>query len=285
MGGGELPNSDEWKRSGVPSEHGPVTAGSSLRGLSAIVTGGGMGIGRAICVELARCGASVATCDVSEEGLSTTAAAVGDQVDGSFMGELVDVSDPDAIAAFVGQASKALGPIGLLVNNAGGVSGQTRQPIDEVTLLQWDRIFRINTYATFQFIRLTVPGMRQRSHGSIVNIASGAGRSHSLTGVQAYASAKAAIIGLTRQVAYELGPVGIRVNCVCPGFVRSNPTTERQWEAMGRTGQEALLEGTPLRRLGAAEDIAHAVRFLLSDDASYITGQTLSVDGGRQMFG
>ncbi|MGA7087535.1 MAG: SDR family NAD(P)-dependent oxidoreductase [Candidatus Dormiibacterota bacterium] len=280
-----MTRSQDWMRSGVRSDEELAKPFGDLSGRTAIVTGGGMGIGRAICVELARCGAAVATCDIAEEGLATTQSVLDRIAQGSFRGQVVDVSDPLAVGEFIADIQGAFGPVTLLVNNAGGVSGQVRRPIEEVSESDWDHIFRINSHAAFRFIRLVVPSMKEQGLGSIVNIASGAGRSYSLTGVQAYAAAKAAIIGLTRQAAHDLGPVGIRVNCVSPGFVRSNPTTERQWEAMGPSGQQALLEGIPLRRLGVAEDIAHAVRFLLSDDASYITGQTLSVDGGRQMFG
>jgi len=127
--------------------------------------------------------------------------------------------------------------------------------------------------------------MKTRRRGSIVNISSGAGRSHSLTGIQAYASAKAGLIGLTRQTARELGPYGIRVNCVAPGFIRSNPASERQWEAMGEEGQRRLVEGIALRRLGQPEEIARAVLFFASDDASFVTGQTISADGGHWILG
>jgi 3-oxoacyl-[acyl-carrier protein] reductase len=123
--------------------------------------------------------------------------------------------------------------------------------------------------------------MKRQGRGRIINISSGAGRGISLTGIQAYASAKAGQIGLTRQLAHELGPFGITVNGVAPGFVRSNPTTERQWDAMGAAGQAALLEGIALRRLGTPEDIAHAVMFLASDFAGWITGEVLGVDGGK----
>jgi 3-oxoacyl-[acyl-carrier protein] reductase len=123
--------------------------------------------------------------------------------------------------------------------------------------------------------------MKKNAHGRMVFISSGAGLGVSLTGIQAYASAKAGEIGLTRQLGHELGPFGITVNSVAPGFVRSNPTTERQWESYGREGQAALLSRVAMRRLGTPDDIASAVLFLLSDQASWITGQTLPVDGGK----
>jgi 3-oxoacyl-[acyl-carrier protein] reductase len=125
------------------------------------------------------------------------------------------------------------------------------------------------------------PGMKAARAGRIVNISSGAGLGVSLTGIQAYASAKAAQIGLTRQLAHELGPWGITVNNIAPGFVRSNPATERQWEAYGEARQRELVESIALKRLGTPEDIAYGVLFFASDNASWITGQVLSIDGGK----
>jgi 3-oxoacyl-[acyl-carrier protein] reductase len=125
------------------------------------------------------------------------------------------------------------------------------------------------------------PGMKRAGGGRIVNISSGAGLGVSLTGIQAYAAAKAAQIALTRQLAHELGPFQITVNNVAPGFVRSNPSTERQWQSYGDPGQAALLARIALRRLGTPADIANAVLFLASDYAGWITGEVLSVAGGR----
>ena len=114
-----------------------------------------------------------------------------------------------------------------------------------------------------------------------MNISSGAGLGVSLTGIQAYASAKAGLIGLTRQLAHELGAWGVTVNCIAPGFVRSNPTTERQWRSYGEEGQKQLIESIALKRLGSVDDIANGVLFFASEQAGWVTGQTLSVDGGR----
>ena len=123
--------------------------------------------------------------------------------------------------------------------------------------------------------------MKKRRYGRIVNISSGAGLGISLTGIQAYAAAKAGQIGLTRQLAHELGPSNITVNNVAPGFVRSNPTTERQWEAMGKDGQERLIQSIALMRLGSPQDIVAMVMFFASDFAGWISGQVISVDGGK----
>ncbi|HZS33476.1 MAG TPA: SDR family NAD(P)-dependent oxidoreductase [Methylomirabilota bacterium] len=256
-----------------------------LLGEVAIVTGAAHGIGRAIAVALGREGASVWACDVLERELTETRRAVGERAEGPCRTAVVDVSDPARVAAFVQEVAAADRRVDVLVNCAGGVAGQTMRPVEEVSDADWRVIFAINVDGAFHFTRAVVPHMKARGRGAIVNISSGAGRSYSLTGIQAYASAKAALIGLTRQTARELGPFGIRVNCVAPGFVRSNPATERQWQAMGEAGQQRLIESIALRRLGEPDDIARAVVFFASDDARYVTGQTISVDGGQWMLG
>ena len=195
-----------------------------------------------------------------------------------------DVTDSDAVGRMVAEMLSQEGQIDILVNNAGGVSGQIGRPIEEVADDDWEAVLRINLHGAFFFIRAVAPAMKARRYGRIVNISSGAGRSVSLTGIQAYASAKAGQIGFTRQMAHELGPFGITVNCIAPGFVRSNPTTEKQWESYGEEGQRRLIEGIALRRLGRPEDIANGVRFFVSSRASWVTGQVLSIDGGRSLF-
>jgi 3-oxoacyl-[acyl-carrier protein] reductase len=255
-----------------------------LDGQVAIVTGAAHGIGRAICVVLAREGASVWACDVREAELAATQKAVESE-GGTCRTAPVDVADPRRVASFVEMVTHTSGRVDILVNTAGGVGGQTMRPIESVSDEDWHRIFAINLDGAFHFTRAVAPAMKARGRGSIVNISSGAGRSHSLTGIQAYASAKAGLIGLTRQTARELGPHGIRVNSVAPGFVRSNPASEAQWQAMGGEGQKRLLDGIALRRLGQPEDIARAVLFFASDDAAWVSGQTISVDGGHWMLG
>lgn len=256
-----------------------------LLGEVAIVTGAAHGIGRAICVELAREGASVWACDVLERELGETRRAVGERAEGPCRTAVVDVTDRGRVDAFVAEVAASEARIDVLVNCAGGVAGQTMRPVETVTDEAWRAIFAVNLDGAFHMTRAVVPSMKARRRGSIVNISSGAGRSYSLTGIQAYASAKAGLIGFSRQTARELGEFGIRVNCVAPGFVRSNPASERQWQAMGEEGQRRLLEGIALRRLGEPEDIARAVVFFACDDARYVTGQTISVDGGHWMLG
>jgi 3-oxoacyl-[acyl-carrier protein] reductase len=167
------------------------------------------------------------------------------------------------------------------VHSAGGVRGQVGRPVEDIPEPDWHAILAVNLTGAFLMAQAVIPAMKAAGRGRIVTISSGAGIGVSLTGIQAYAAATAGEIGLTRQLAHELGPFGITVNSVAPGFVRSNPTTERQWDAYGPDGQQRLLQAIALRRLGTVADITHAVLFLASDFAGWITGQTLSVDGGK----
>ena len=217
--------------------------------------------------------------DILADGVAEAEAALG-----AGRARVLDVTEGDAWSAWVREVTQAAGRIDGLVNCAGGVAGQVHQDVENVSDSDWQRIIAINLTGAFNGIRAVAPVLKAQGRGAIVNISSGAGRSASLTGIQAYTSAKAGQIGLTRQMAQELGPHGVRVNCVAPGFVRSNPTTERQWEAMGEAGQKALVGRVPLRRLGQASEIADMAVVFLSDLSRYVTGQVISVDGGLQLF-
>lgn len=229
-----------------------------LVGRTALVTGTAQGIGAAIAEALDRCGATVHEVDR----------------------DTVDVADSEQVAVLASQ----IGRVDILVNNAGGVVGQVGRPLEEVSDEDWRAVVDANLTSTFVCTRAFIPGMKTAGYGRIVNISSGAGRSVSLTGIQAYASAKAGQIGFTRQMAHELGPVGITVNCIAPGFVLSNPTSIRQWEGYGEDGQRALLEQIATRRLGEPEDIANGVLFFVAEEASWVTGQVISIDGGHSIF-
>jgi 3-oxoacyl-[acyl-carrier protein] reductase len=231
---------------------------AELDGMVAVVTGTAQGIGQAIAKSVGDAGAEVHEVDK----------------------DTVDLSDSAATADFFA----GIGAVDILVNVAGGVCGQTHTPIDEVTDEAWNAVLDANLRTTFNCTRAVSKTMKERGYGRIVNIASGAGRSVSLTGIQAYTSAKAGQIGFTRQAAFELGQFGITVNCIAPGFVLSNPTTQKQWESYGEEGQQALLARIATRRTGTPEDIARGVRFFIAPTAGWVSGQILSIDGGHSLF-
>ena len=245
-----------------------------------IVTGAAHGFGRAIAIAFAERGASVWACDVLGDELQQTKAHCHAR-GGVCEERVVDVTDKHAVDTFIAEASRANGRVDVLVNNAGGVLGQAGRPLEEILPNEWQNIFDVNVTGAFYCAQAVAPGMKAARSGRIVNISSGAGLGISLTGIQAYAAAKAAQIGLTRQLAHELGPWGITVNNIAPGFVRSNPATERQWQSYGANGQRELVERIALKRLGTPEDIAYGVLFFASEYAGWITGQVLSIDGGK----
>jgi 3-oxoacyl-[acyl-carrier protein] reductase len=242
-------------------------------GRTIAVSGAGLGFGLAIASAFAERGGRVFGCDIRTDG-----PAPDSRVDL----EAVDLRDHHAAAAWIRRIEdRTGGAVDVLVNNAGGVAGQQHRPIEDVTDQDWDEVVAINLGAAFVLSRAAASGMKRARHGSVVNITSGAGLRASLTGIQAYCAAKHALVGLTRQLAHELGPFGIRVNAVAPGFVVTNEATARQWAGYGPDGQRALLDGIAMRRLGTPGEIAKAVIFFASDLASFVNGEILSVDGGR----
>ena len=251
-----------------------------LEGKTAIVTGAAHGFGRAIALAFARRGASVWACDLLADELEETRQLCAD-AGGQCQVSTVDVRNRDQLFAFVDKILAADGAVQILVNNAGGVLGQVGRPLEAISESDWDSIFQVNTRGAFYFAQAVAPSMKSQRYGRIINISSGAGLGVSLTGIQAYASAKAAQIGLTRQLAHELGEWNITVNNIAPGFVLSNPNSIKQFESYGEDGQRALVNRFALKRLGSAEDIANGVLFFASDYANWITGQVLPIDGGK----
>jgi 3-oxoacyl-[acyl-carrier protein] reductase len=225
-----------------------------LAGKTAVVTGTAHGIGAAIAEALRDAGAHVHGVDK----------------------DTADLTSPEAVRTFFA----GIGGADILVNNAGGVCGQVGRPLEEVTDRDWHDVVGANLTSAFLCTRAVLPAMKERRWGRIVTISSAAGLGVSKTGIQAYASAKAAQIGFTRQMAHELGPFGITVNCIAPGFILSNPTSAAQFDGYGPDGQRDLINGIAMRRLGEAADIANGVLFFAAEQSSWVTGQTIAIDGG-----
>ena len=242
----------------------------SLKGKRSLVTGAAQGIGRGIVAALLEAGSEVDAVDIDADLLSSLS-KIGAKC------SVIDVTKSDQLLQYAHERPG----FDIAVHVAGGVCGQVGKPIEKIHPDEWNDITAVNQTGAFYLAQAVVPYMKSCGSGRIITISSRAGLDVSLTGIQAYASAKAGQIGLVRQLGHELGQFGITVNCVAPGFVRSNPTTEKQWLALGTKGQKELVNGIAMKRLGTVEDIANAVVFFASDKASWITGQVISVDGGR----
>ena len=238
----------------------------------ALVTGSSRGIGRAVAAELAREGWAVCVNYIQHQQAAEDAVRAIRDAGGRAVAVQADVADGAAVAEMVRRAERELGGhVSLLVNNA-GVAGQAQ--FQDITDEMWDRYLAVNLGGARNTIRAVLPRMISEKAGCIVNISSIWGLRGASCEV-AYACTKAAIIALTRSLAAELGPSHIRVNCVAPGVIDTDMV-----QVLGRETLDDLAEQTPLGRLGTPEDIAHAVAFLASDRASFITGQVLTADGG-----
>ena len=238
---------------------------------TALVTGSSRGIGRAIAVELAREGWAVCVNYLEHREAAEDLVRLLRAEGWEAIAVRADVSDRDAVEAMVRTAQAELGPIELLVNNAGiSYQGLFQDTSNEI----WDRTLAVNLTGARNAAQAVLPHMLSEKQGCIVNISSMWGLRGASCEV-AYACSKAAIIGLTRSLALELAPSGIRVNCVAPGCIETDMV-----RVLGEETRAMLVEETPLGRLGTPEDIAHAVAFFASEKASFLTGQVLTADGG-----
>lgn len=242
-----------------------------LTGKCALVTGASGGIGAAIAKMLHGRGATVALSGTRREKLDALAAEIGDR---AFVTP-ANLSDPESVAALIPAAEKEMGQVDILVNNAGLTrDGLAMRMKDE----DWDAVLRVNLTSTFQLSRACLKGMMKRRFGRIVNITSIVGVTGN-PGQANYCASKAGMIGMSKSLAAEVASRGITVNCVAPGFIATAMT-----DVLPDAQKEKLNAGIPMGRMGQADDIASAVTYLASDEAGYVTGQTLHVNGGMAMI-
>jgi NAD(P)-dependent dehydrogenase (short-subunit alcohol dehydrogenase family) len=261
-----------------------------FEGRTALVTGAASGIGRATAARLAAERARVAVVDLDAEGAARTVAELRSQ---GAMAQAFscDVADAAAVTDAATAAERALGPIDVLANVAGIGDTASLEGLEAITDERWDRVFAVNLRGPFLLCRALLPGMVERGRGAVVNVSSLAGRSKSANGGPAYSASKAGLLGLTRHLAFDYGPKGIRVNAICPGGVdtpmlraggahRAASAEEAEARDARRRAYEFFM---PIKRLSSPAEQAAAIAFLASDDASYINGVALDVNGGLFM--
>ncbi len=241
-------------------------------GKTALVTGGGRGIGRAIALELAKAGMAVAVNDLDEQHATATCDDIR-AMGGVALPLIGDVSSPDSVAQQAKELFAHWPHLTALVNNAGIVR---TSPVTEVSAEEWDLVMAINLRSVFLWSKAVFPHMKERGYGKIVNIASVAGLvGGGLLGNACYAASKAGVIAFTKGLAREGGPFGVRANVITPALTETEMTA-----SMDRTKYASLVSQIPLGRPGQPQDIANAVTFLTSENSDFITGETLVVDGG-----
>jgi 2-hydroxycyclohexanecarboxyl-CoA dehydrogenase len=243
-------------------------------GRVAVVTGAGSGMGRAIAERLAGNGYRVALLDLNRDAVGSTAKALRDR-NREAIGLGVDVSDRAAIDAALGTVRGEFGPVEIMVTSAGI---DEFQPFTDITVDAWDRMLAVNLTGTFHCLQLAVPDMLAAGWGRIVTISSSSAQSGAAR-MSHYVASKGGVVGLTKALALELAPHGITVNTIPPGFI-DTPMARRAEERGDLPSIDAVAARTPVRRAGTPDDIAAACAFLCSDDAGYITGQLIGVNGG-----
>lgn len=253
----------------------------SLEGKVALVTGASRGIGRATAVRLARQGASVIVNYQSREDLAADVVQEIHEMDRPALAFQADVSDRGAVQSLFDRATRTLGPVDILVNNAGVLSKGDLESYDES---EFDRMWQTNVKGVIYCTAAAAPAMKERGAGRIVNLSSIAALGTAFPGTTFYAATKAAVLILTRRFAYDLGPHGIRVNAVCPGFIATDLVLEGSDPEQVQRTLDSVSARAMLRRAGSPEDVAGIITFLVSDESAFMTGQVLTADGGRMDF-
>jgi 3-oxoacyl-[acyl-carrier protein] reductase len=252
-----------------------------LKGQTALVTGAARGIGRAIALRLAQEGAAVGVNYQSRKDRAESLVAEIQKLGGRALALQADVGDGGAVRAMAERLERELGPIGILVNNAGVVR---RGDISDFDYSEMEGMRRTNVDGLVNVTRSVIDGMKGRKAGRIVNIASVAAHGTSIEGTTFYAATKAAVITLTRRFALDLGPHGITVNAVAPGFILTELVSEGRTPEQLKATTDFISARSMVRRAGQPEDIAAAVAYLVLPEASFITAQVLTVDGGRMDY-
>ena len=246
----------------------------NFAGKTAVVTGGSRGLGRAVCLELAKDGANVVLCYAGNEAAAGETVAACEALGAKALAVRCDVAKADEVKALMDAAVQAFGRIDILVNNAGITRDGLLMMMKEE---DFDAVINANLKGAFLCMKAASRLMMKQRWGRIVNLSSVVGLRGNAGQVN-YAASKAGVIGMTKSLAKELASRGVTVNAVAPGFIATDMTA-----AMTDAAKEATLAAIPMSRLGAPEDVARAVAFLASDEAAYITGQVLAVDGGMSM--
>ena len=246
----------------------------NFSGKTAVVTGGSRGIGRAVCLELAKGGANVVLCYAGNESAANDTVAACEALGAKALAVRCNVADAGEVKALVDTAVKTFGRVDILVNNAGITRDGLLMTMKEE---DFDAVVATNLRGTFLCMKAVARPMMRQRYGRIVNLSSVVGLRGNAGQVN-YAASKAGVIGMTKSLAKELASRNVTVNAVAPGFIETDMTA-----AMPEAAKTATLGAIPMQRLGAAEDVARAVAFLASDEAAYITGQVLAIDGGMSM--